>query len=354
MHLDPFFGETEKVIELDGFPITRRIPMLDSSDSPAGIARAIGRGQLGFADAFEDLSPDMVLLLGDRFELLSAATSALVMRIPIGHIHGGEVTERAYDEAIRHAITKMSSIHFVAADPYRARVIQLGENPTSVHLVGGLGVDFIRSTQLLEREDVQERLDVEIRDRSLLVTFHPVTLDPVSSTSQLRQLLIALSKLHDTTILMTRPNADTQGRRLSGMIDDFAENRPDVHIFASLGNPLYASCMKIVDAVVGNSSSGLLEAPSLKTPTVNIGGRQKGRLCASSVINSDPDHESIQSAINLAFSPEFRARLDKVRNPYGDGGASEKIVRILEQFDFRDMDIKTFYDLPGGPNDHAL
>ena len=349
MHLDPAFGDTWKVVEADGFPIAWRVPMLDDSDDGAGVSRAIGRGVLGFTDALEDLSPDVLLLLGDRFELLCAAASALVMRIPIVHIHGGETTERAFDEAIRHSITKMSALHFVAADTYRQRVIQLGEDPNTVHVVGGLGVDAIAQTPLMTSTALEEHLGIRLLNRSLLVTFHPVTLDFNSSEDQLQELLAALEEFTDTTIIMTKPNADTEGRRLIDMQAEFARQVEHAHVFASLGNPMYLSCLNAVDVVVGNSSSGLLEAPSLGTPTVNIGGRQAGRLKATSVIDCEPERFAIQQAIDLALTPDFRQRSRNTINPYGDAGASKRIIEVLERMDPSDFTFKPFYDLPVNP-----
>jgi len=345
MHLETRFGDTIKAIENDNFPIAAQIPMLEDSDTSVGVSRAIGRGLLGFSDALNNLSPDLLVLLGDRFELLSAAASALVMRIPIAHIHGGETTERAFDEAIRHSITKMSAVHFVATETYRRRVIQLGEHPQTVHHVGGLGVDLIKQTVLLNQQEIQERLGIQLLDRKLMVTFHPVTLDDTSSEHQLNELLRALDGLTNTSILITQANADTQGHRLGDLLERFAHESNNVHFFPSLGNPLYLSCVSMVDAVVGNSSSGLLEAPTLGTPTVNIGGRQAGRLRASSVIDCEPERNAIRIAIDLAYSSDFQEISRETVNPYGTGGASKRIVQVLERIDPESLAYKTFFDV---------
>jgi GDP/UDP-N,N'-diacetylbacillosamine 2-epimerase (hydrolysing) len=347
MHLSPEFGLTYREIEQDGFTIDRKVEMLLSSDTGSGLAKAMGVGLIGFADALEQLRPDIVFVLGDRFEILSAAAAALVARIPVAHAHGGESSEGAFDEAIRHAVTKMAHLHFVAAEPYRARVIQLGEQPDRVFLVGGLGLDSLSRLPLLDRAALENALGGPLLEKSLLVTFHPATLDRQDATAQMAELLAALAPRADTTLLFTMPNADAGGRALIRQLEEFAIGRPNVRVFTSLGQLRYLSCVKRVDAVVGNSSSGLIEAPSLGTPTINIGDRQRGRLRADSVIDCAPDRAAIAAALDQVYAPGFRARLPHVRNPYGDGGASARILTVLREHPLDALLKKSFYALPG-------
>jgi GDP/UDP-N,N'-diacetylbacillosamine 2-epimerase (hydrolysing) len=346
-HLSPEFGLTYREIEQDGLTIDKKVEMLLSSDTPVGVAKAMGVGLIGFADALEQLKPDMLLVLGDRYEILSAAAAAMVARIPIAHLHGGETTEGAFDESIRHALTKMSHLHFVAAPPYRQRVIQLGENPDRVFCVGGLGVDNILRMQLLGREELEHALGFRLGKRNLLVTYHPVTLEDQTSQKQMENLLAALEKQKDTHLIFTLPNADTNGRVIIQMIEDFVAKRDNAKAFTSLGQHRYFSCLAQVDAVVGNSSSGLAEAPSFKIPTVNIGERQKGRLKAQSVIDCAPEQKAISHAIDKALSSEFQNNLVAVKNPYGNGGASDMIIETLEQISFDNLLKKKFHDFPG-------
>lgn len=347
MHLSPEFGLTWRDVVVDGFRIDRKVEMLLSSDTPVGIAKSMGVGLCGFADAFAELQPDLLLVLGDRYEILAAASAAMVARIPIAHLHGGEATEGLIDESIRHAITKMAQLHFVAAEEYRRRVIQLGEAPERVFLVGGLGIDSILRLPLLERDALEQALDFRLGSRNLLVTFHPVTLEVSTAEVQMAELLAALAELNDTHLIFTMPNADTDGRVLFGMIEDFVAQQPQHRrAYASLGQLRYLSCLRHVDGVVGNSSSGLAEAPSLKTGTINIGDRQRGRLKAASVIDCAAERGAIRAALVQLFSPAFRASLSRVVNPYGNGGASAAIVRTLETVVFDDLLKKRFYDLP--------
>ena len=345
MHLSPEFGLTYREVEKDGFYIDRRIEMLLSSDTPVGIAKSMGVGLIGFADALSDLSPDLLVVLGDRFEIFAAATAALIARIPVAHVHGGETTEGAFDEAIRHSITKMSHLHFVAAEEYRRRVIQLGEHPDRVFLVGGLGIDNIKRQKLLSRRKLEDALSFNLGKRNLLITFHPVTLEKDTSSGQMRELLAALESLQDTHLIFTMPNADTDSRVLFEMIRQFAANRTSARVFTSLGQLLYLSCVMHVDGVVGNSSSGLTEVPSFRKGTVNIGDRQRGRLKADSVIDCAPNQQSILSAIQRLYSPEFQENLKKTRNPYGEGGASERIVHVLKTAPLNDLIKKPFHDI---------
>jgi GDP/UDP-N,N'-diacetylbacillosamine 2-epimerase (hydrolysing) len=345
MHLSPEFGLTYREIEADGFTIDRKVEMLTSSDTPVGMAKAMGLGLIGFADVFAQLQPDVVLVLGDRFEILAAATAAMATRIPIAHLHGGERTEGAMDDAIRHAITKMSHLHFVAAQEYRQRVIQLGEDPGRVHLVGGMGVDAIRRVTLLNRGELERALDFKLGPKSLLVTFHPLTLEDGVSESQIAQLLQALDALSDTSLIITLPNADAGGRGLIKMIEAFVATHAKARAYTSLGQLRYLSCVALVDGVVGNSSSGLAEVPSFKKGTVNIGDRQQGRLKASSVIDCQPTCSSILQAIERLYSDEFGQVLKSTQSPYGDGMASEQVVLCLERADLVGVLKKRFYDL---------
>jgi GDP/UDP-N,N'-diacetylbacillosamine 2-epimerase (hydrolysing) len=346
MHLSPEFGLTYTEIEADGFIIDRKVEMLISSDTSVGIAKSMGLGMIGFADAFHGLQPDLILVLGDRFEIFSAVSTAHVARIPVAHLHGGESTEGAFDEALRHSITKMSHLHFVAAPEYQKRVIQLGEQPEKVFLVGGLGVDAIKHLELIDRTSLEAELGFKFGKKNLLVTFHPVTLETASAEQQMYELLLAMSELRDTQLIFTMPNADTDGRALIRILDRFAAGTDNAHIFASLGQLRYLSCVSQVDGVIGNSSSGLTEVPSLKKGTINIGDRQRGRLQSRSVINCEPTRTSIADAIELLYSSSFQANLSQTRNPYGEGGASDKIVSALRDADIVDLLKKTFYDLP--------
>ena len=345
MHLSPEFGLTFREIESDGFVIDKKIDILISSDTPQGVSKAMGIGLIGFTDALVDLNPDVVVLLGDRFEIFSAAAAALVANIPIAHIHGGESTIGVIDEAFRHSITKMSSLHFVAAKEYEDRVVQLGEHPDSVHNVGGLGIDNILKLDLLSRTELENSLGHSLGTKSLLVTFHPVTMGNISATDQFNELLAALDAEEETQIIFTLPNADAEGRLLTSMTKNFVANHKNSCFFSSLGQLRYLSCIAHVDGVIGNSSSGLLEVPSFRKGTINIGDRQKGRLVSDSVINCDHDKDSIRTAIKELYSDEFKNRIKDVKNLYGDGGASDKIISLLKLIDLNALGQKKFYDL---------
>jgi GDP/UDP-N,N'-diacetylbacillosamine 2-epimerase (hydrolysing) len=345
MHLSPEFGLTYREIEQAGFTIDAKVEMLLSADSASAVTKSMGLGLIGFADSYARLKPDLIVVLGDRFEILAAAAAALIAGIPIAHLHGGETTEGAFDEAIRHSVTKMSHLHFVAAEEYRRRVVQLGEQPERVFLVGGLGIDAIKQVAPLGREALEASLDFKLGQRSLLVTFHPVTLEGQSSAEQMAELLAALDALEDTSIIFTLPNADTGGRELIEQVEGFVASHPNARAYVSLGQLRYLSCMRLVDAVVGNSSSGLAEAPSLGVATVNIGDRQKGRLRAASVIDCASNRQAIGAALAQAATPAFQASLPDVVNPYGNGGASEKIVDILRTYPLTGILKKSFYNL---------
>jgi GDP/UDP-N,N'-diacetylbacillosamine 2-epimerase (hydrolysing) len=344
MHLSPEFGLTYHEIEKDGFRIDRKVEMLISSDTPVGIAKSMGLGLIGFADTLNELRPDLIVVLGDRFEIFAAVSAALVARIPVAHLHGGEATEGLVDEAIRHSITKMSQLHFVAAEEYRKRVIQLGEQPERVFLVGGLGVDNIKRLKLLDRAELEASLGFEFAEKNLLITFHPVTLEDSTAANQMATLLAAMDELRDAQLIFTLPNADTDGRILIKMVEQFAASHTNAHVYTSLGQLRYLSCIAHVDAVVGNSSSGLAEVPSFKRATINIGDRQRGRLQAGSIINCEPTRQSIASALEKLYSADFQSGLDQVRNPYGEGGASEAIVSIVKAISLEGILKKRFHD----------
>lgn len=342
MHLSPEFGLTYRTIEADGYTINAKVEMLLSSDTPVGIAKSIGLGVIGFAEALDRLQPDILVLMGDRFEMLAAAQAALVAKIPIAHLGGGDVTEGSYDEAIRHSVTKMAQIHIVSTGDAAQRIRQLGENPALIFTVGGLGLEAIKNTELLSREDVEEKIGFRFRKSNVLITFHPPTLDVQPAPAQFQELLDALDLLDpETGLIFTKPNADTEGRALIQMIEDYVTTRENARAYVSLGQQLYLSVVTQVDAVVGNSSSGIYEVPSLKKPTVNIGTRQKGRLQAPSVINTEPNRDSIVAAIREAF----RKDCSGVTNPYGDGNSSDRIVAILKSItDPRGLLRKEFFD----------
>ncbi len=345
MHLSPEFGLTYREIEDDGFHLDGKVEMLLSADTATGVAKSMGLGLIGLGEAFERLRPDLIVLLGDRFEIFAAAAAALVAGIPVAHLHGGETTEGAFDESLRHSITKMSHLHFVAAADYRQRVIQLGEQPDRVFQVGGLGIDAIMRLPLLDRPALEASLDFQLGPRNLLVTFHPVTLEPGESVQQMAELLAALNSLQDTHLIFTMPNADNGSRAMARMIDDFVLCHPRSRAYTSLGQLRYLSCLKQVDGVVGNSSSGLIEAPSMGKGTVNIGDRQRGRLKATSVIDCAPTRGDILAAIATLYDTEFQRQLSGIANPYGQGGAAEKIVQVLQHHRLDGIQKKTFHDL---------
>jgi UDP-N-acetylglucosamine 2-epimerase (non-hydrolysing)/GDP/UDP-N,N'-diacetylbacillosamine 2-epimerase (hydrolysing) len=345
MHLSPEFGMTFKVIEEDGFRIDAKVEMLLSSDTPVGIAKSIGLGVIGFADALERLKPDLMVILGDRFEILAAAQAAMVAKIPIAHIHGGERTEGLIDEAIRHAVTKMAHLHFVANEEYRRRVIQLGEHPNRVFNFGAPGIDNIVKLRLLSKEEFEEEIGFELGSLNFLVTYHPVTLEQTDPRESMKTLLCALDEFPDAKIIITKPNADTYGRGISQVIDHYGRQHPGrVYVSTSLGQIRYLSAIRHVDVVIGNSSSGIVEVPVFKKPTVNIGNRQKGRLAGDTVIHCPEKKEDIVHAIRKALSPEFQQTLRHARSLYGEGHTSEKIKRVLKEVNVSDLIAKPFYD----------
>jgi UDP-hydrolysing UDP-N-acetyl-D-glucosamine 2-epimerase len=330
MHLSPEFGLTVKEIEADGFPIAERVEMLLSSDTEVGISTSIGLGAMGFAKAFNRLQPDILVLLGDRFEILAAATAAMVARIPIAHIHGGESTEGLIDEPIRHAVTKMSHIHFPAADLYAKRIRQMGEDPEKIFTFGAPGLDHIYLTDLPERQDLESGLGIDLTQRVAVITYHPVTLEFSTARGHVGNLLGAVRN-RDLTLVFTYANADTGGRVINQMIEAFVKNEPHAHAFPSLGQRLYLGLLRIADVMIGNSSSGIIEAPSFKLPVVNIGDRQRGRVKAANVIDCGVEQPEISRALDQALRKEFRDSLEGLINPYGTGQTSSQIVSTLKQ-----------------------
>ena len=345
MHLSPEFGLTYKEIEKD-FKIDKKIEILLSSDTPIGISKSMGLAQISFAESYDELKPDIVVVLGDRYEIFSAASAAMVARIPIAHLHGGEATEGLIDEPIRHSITKMSHLHFTATEEYRKRVIQLGENPERVFNVGGMGIENIKRLKLLSKEEFESCINFKLNKRNILVTFHPVTLEKSTAKEQFQELLNAIDELSETNIIFTKANSDTDGRIINQMIDDYvAKNSNKAVAFTSLGQLRYLSALQFMDAVVGNSSSGIAEAPTFKIGTINIGDRQKGRIKASSVIDCQPNKKDIQKAFEKLYSNDFQESLKRTKNPYGDGIASKKIVDILKNIELTEIVKKHFYDI---------
>jgi len=347
MHLSDKFGLTYREIEKDGFKIDKRIKILLYGDTDAGVTKAIGLGIMKFSDAFSGLRPDMVILLGDRFEAFAAAVAAFLAKIPIAHIHGGELTRGLIDDAFRHSMTKMSLLHFASAEDYKKRIIQLGELPNKVFNVGALGVDNIKNQKLLDKKRLERELNFDFGKKNVLVTFHSVTLEDNTSGAQFRELLGALDRFRDLKIIFTKTNADPGGAVINRMIDNYVKKNPQRAIsFFSMGRLRYLSTIQFVDAVVGNSSSGIIEAPSLGKPTVNIGDRQAGRVMGDSVINSAAKKAAIVSALKKALSGPFSRRCKKTRNPYGRADAAENIIRILKrEIPKIKSTKKTFYDL---------
>lgn len=345
MHLSSEFGLTYKEIEKE-FKIDKKIEMLLSSDTSIGISKSMGLAQISFCEAFEELKPDILIVLGDRYEIFSVVCTAMIARIPIVHLHGGETTEGAFDESIRHSITKMSHLHFAATEEYRNRVIQLGEHPSRVFNVGGMGIENIKRLKLLTKEEFENSIDFKLNKKNILVTFHPVTLENSTAQEQFQELLEVIDELKDTNIIFTKANSDTDGRIINQMIDDYvAKNFHKSVGFNSLGQLRYLSALQFINAVVGNSSSGLLEAPSFKIGTINIGDRQKGRVKADSIIDCSANKFDIKKAFEKLYSLEFQNSLLNVTNPYGDGCASKKIIEEIKRVDLENILKKIFYDI---------
>lgn len=345
MHLSTEFGLTYKEIDL---PISKKCEIILSSDTPIGISKAMGLAQISLCEAYSELKPDIIVVLGDRYEIFACVASAMICNIPIAHLHGGEATEGLIDEAIRHSITKMSHLHFVATEAYKKRVIQLGESPDRVFCVGGFGIDSIKTLPLLAKPALEESLKFRFMKHNFLITFHPVTLEENTSKAQFAELLLALEQLresYEVGYIFTKANADTNGRIINAMIDTFVSTHEHCIAFTSMGQLRYLSALNYVSGVIGNSSSGLGEAPSFKIATIDIGDRQKGRIKADSVLSSEPIASSILQCAKKALSPEFKAILKNVKNPYGEGGASDKTLAILREYPLEGLLKKAFYNI---------
>uniref|UniRef100_UPI0040483604 UDP-N-acetylglucosamine 2-epimerase n=1 Tax=Roseivirga sp. TaxID=1964215 RepID=UPI0040483604 len=347
-HLSPEFGETYRQIENDGFAIDEKIEILLSSDSAVGTAKSMGLGVLGFTDALARLKPDVLVILGDRFEALAAAQTAMILRIPVLHLHGGEITEGAYDDAIRHAITKLSYLHGTSTETYRQRVIQLGEAPDRVKNIGAIGLDHLKRGQFMDVSALSQSLGFELTQPYFLVTYHPVTLGQEAPETSFQTLLDALDAYPEHQVILTYPNADDGGRRIIPMLEAYAATNPKrVLAIPSLGQVRYLSAVKHACAVIGNSSSGIIEVPAFDVPTVNIGVRQQGRLAAKSVLHCKATQMDIEQAIKAAITRSYKADCEVIENPYGQGDSSAQVIAMIKSFHFQPS--KSFYDLPFEP-----
>lgn len=346
MHLSPEFGLTYKEIEQDGFKIDKKVQMLLSGDTSNATTKSVGLATIGFADAYEDLKPDLLIVLGDRFEILAAVTAALFFKIPVTHLHGGEITEGAYDDCIRHAITKMSHLHFTSTEAYRQRVIQLGEQPNRVFYVGAIGVENIKHIPLSSKKDLEESLNFSLGKKSLLVTYHPVTLENHTAASQCQNLLDALDEFPEYKVIFTLPNSDTDGRILIQMIHEYVSRHSERCMsIPSLGLKRYLSALRYVDAVVGNSSSGIIEVPSFGIPTLNIGNRQKGRIAAESVVHCGTDKQEIFDGLKKCLSKEQKEIAQKSLNPYDKENTTKEILDVIKHYPLENIMYKTFYNI---------
>lgn len=347
MHLSPEFGNTYREIENDGFQIDAKVEILLSSDTSVGIAKSTGLGLINYSETLSRLQPDLMVILGDRFEAFAMAASATICKIPIAHLHGGELSCGAIDEAFRHAITKMSHLHFTSTETYRQRVIQLGEAPERVFNVGAIGVENIKSLPLLDRPALEKAINFHLGEAALLVTFHPTTLEHNTAGKQFQEVLLALKRFPQFKIVFTKANADMDGRAVNQMIDNFVEQHPGrTCSFTSMGQLRYLSTMRQVTAVVGNSSSGIIEAPSLMVPTINIGDRQKGRIKAPSVIDCQPREKAVVEALELVTSASFQKTTQTVSNPYEKNGTTAAILQKLKGYELNGILKKEFYDFP--------
>lgn len=345
MHLMPAFGNTFKQIEEDGFQIDAKIDDGLNGDDARSISKAIGNTIAGFAEAYYNLKPELVIVLGDRSEIFGAVAAAVIDNIPVAHIHGGETTEGAYDEFIRHAITKMSHLHFASCEVYRKRIIQMGENPATVFNVGAIGIDSIKKLKLLSIDEFEKAINYKLNKINVLITFHPVTLEENTAKHQFQELIDALDRLTEVTLIFTKPNSDKGGASIIKMIDDYVIRNPTKSIsFNSLGQLRYLSALQYVDFVIGNSSSGILEVPIFKKPTINIGDRQKGREMTKSIINCKPNRNEILQAIQKALNVQFKIEIQNQSNPYGNGTATNKIMNVL-RISHLENTKKSFYDL---------
>ena len=345
MHLSKKFGLTYKEIVSDGFKIDEKININLKFDTPSGIINSIGVGMTGFVGAYKKLKPNIVVVLGDRYEIFAAVVAAHFSRIPVVHLYGGEATEGSTDEALRHSITKMSHCHFVSAEEYKKKVIQLGENPKRVFCVGGLGVDNIKHLELLSKKRLEKDLNLKFKNKNLLISFYPETLNKFSAKKQFNEILIALKKFNNINLIFTMPNSDLEGQVIFKMIKNFVKKNKNTYSFTSMGHIRFLSCLKYVDGVIGNSSSGLLEMPSFKKGTINVGDRQRGRLKAKSVIDVEPNKSEIIKGINTLYSKRFQAKIKNTKNPHGEGGASNKIIKLLGKIKLKNILKKKFYSL---------
>lgn len=347
MHLSPEFGKTVNQIEADGFPILDRLEFLLSSDTPVGIAKSMGLALISAADVLARSEPDLLVVLGDRFESMAVCQAAMAAQIPIAHIHGGETTEGLIDEAVRHSITKMSHLHFTATEDYKKRVIQLGEDPSRVFNVGAPGIDSIKTLKLLTRKQLSEAIQFDVTNSPyMVVTYHPVTLTPDGAIEDLTHLLAALKRFQNYKFIITFPNADTNGRALVPLLQRFVDESNGMALLVhSLGQLRYLSALKNCDLVIGNSSSGLIEVPSFNVPTINIGDRQKGRISGDTVLHSLGDEESIFNAIEKTLTKEFKNQCLVSKNPYGEGDSSEKILKTILNYPLEGVVNKSFYDV---------
>ena len=345
MHLSPEFGYTLDEIIASGFVVNKKVECLLSSDTSVGISKSIALAVSGFADALEDLQPDLVVVLGDRTEILGAVIAAGMANIPIAHLHGGETTEGAYDEAIRHSITKFSHLHFTSTEVYRKRVIQLGEQPDRVFNVGAISLDSIKKLKLLDREAFEKSIDFNLKKRNVLITYHPVTLEKETPIETFGNILTALDELGDTGLIFTHANSDKNGRIINKMIAEYVEAHKDKAIaFKSLGQLRYLSALQFIDFVIGNSSSGILEVPAFHIPTINIGDRQKGRICCESIINSTNTLEGIKKSITFALNKEFREKIQQQKMLYGNGTVAEQILKVIKKHPVISLK-KSFYNI---------
>ncbi len=346
MHLSPEFGLTYREIENDGFTINKKVEMLLSSDTANATTKSVGLATIGFADAYEDLKPDLIVVLGDRYEILSAVSAALFYKIPVVHLHGGEITEGAYDDCIRHAITKMSHLHFTSTEEYRTRVIQLGEQPDRVFNVGAIGIENIKKIPLMSEEKLEESLNFKFGDKCLLVTYHPVTLENSTASEQCSNLLKVLDEYPDYKIIFTLPNSDTDGRIIMQLIRDYVVKNPDRSVaFTSLGLKRYLSTLQYVTAVVGNSSSGIIEVPSFGIPTLNIGDRQKGRIFAKSVTHCGTADYEIRKGLDIILSEDSIERAKEVTNPYEKVNTVNSILQVIKSCNIESLIRKSFNDM---------
>lgn len=345
-HLLQEFGHTIDEILRDGFPIAGLVPEVGSAQTGADVARQVGAGTSSFAEILGNLSPDVMIVLGDRFEILAAVNAAFFMGIPILHLHGGEVTNGAFDDAVRHAISKFSTVHAVAASVYGERLVRMGEQPDSVHVVGGFGVDALSSSSRLSIFELQRELGITIRSPLLLVTYHPVTAEAHDTEAEIQSLVAALKEFTSATVVFTLPNGDPENGIISHAVRRSVTQEPNWHLFSAMGSKLYLSLLASSSVIVGNSSSGILEAPSFGVPTVNIGPRQAGRLMGASILCCEPTSNEIVEAVRTALSDDFVELARAAESPYGAPGASDRVMEILERTDFANLGGKTFYDPP--------